>query len=144
MKKNGRKILTMIFVMFLTSISFSQVTEEEARKSTELFFSLCKKNDYLNSAKLLAYYGADKLRLYKDFYNPNNPDELKEIKRICKKVTATLLISDSFSFGDFKEKTVDGVKLKSLDILFLSGSQKIKRKIFFIEIDKKVAIFDYN
>jgi len=82
--------------------------------------------------------------LYSDFYNPNNPNELKEIKRICKKVTATLLISDSFSFGEFKDKIVNGVKLKSLDIQFLSGSQKIKRKIFFLQIDKKSAIFDYN
>ena len=142
--KNERNILTLIFILFLTSISFSQVTEEEAKKSTELFFSLCKKNDYPNAAKLLAYYGSDKLRLYSDFYNPNNPDELKEIKRICKKVTATLLISDSFSFGEFKDKIVNGVKLKSLDIQFLSGSQKIKRKIFFLQIDKKSAIFDYN
>jgi len=142
--KNERNILTLIFILFLTSISFSQVTEEEAKKSTESFFSICKKSDYPNAAKLLAYYGSDKLRLYNDFYNPNNPDELKEIKRICKKVTATLLISDSFSFGEFKDKIVNGVKLKSLDIQFLSGSQKIKRKIFFIQIDKKAAIFDYN
>jgi len=142
--KHEKKLLTLIFLFLLVSVSFSQVTEEEAKKSTDLFFSYCKVNDFQNSAKLLAYYGSDKLRLYKDFYNPNNPDELKEVKRICKKVTATLLISDSFSFGKFEDKEVNGVKLQSLDVQFLSGTQKIKRKILFIKIDKTVAIFDYN
>jgi hypothetical protein len=142
--KHGKKLLTLVFLFLLVGVSFSQVTEEEAKKSTDLFFSYCKVNDFQNSAKLLAYYGADKLRLYKDFYNPNNPDELKEVKRICKKVTATLLISDSFSFGKIENKEVNGVKLQSLEVQFLSGTQKIKRKILFIKIDKTAAIFDYN
>ncbi len=142
--KHGKKLLTLVFLFLLVGVSFSQVTEEEAKKSTDLFFSYCKANDFQNSAKLLAYYGADKLRLHKDFYNPNNPDELKEVKRICKKVTATLLISDSFSFGKIENKEVNGVKLQSLEVQFLSGTQKIKRKILFIKIDKTAAIFDYN
>ncbi|MBU0473410.1 MAG: hypothetical protein KKF62_04545 [Bacteroidetes bacterium] len=144
MKKNELGISTLIFVLFLAVLSYGQVSEQEAKNTTELFFSLCKKNDFQNSAKVLAYYGADKARLYKDFFNPKNPDELKEVKRICKKVNATLLISDSFSFGQYSDQIVNGEKLKSLEVQFLSGSQKIKRKILFIKIEKAVAIFDYN
>ncbi|MDA3862034.1 MAG: hypothetical protein PF445_12500 [Melioribacteraceae bacterium] len=137
-------IITLILLIFGTNFSLAQVTVDEAKKATESFFTLCKKNDFKNSAKILAYSGADKSRLYKDIYNANNPDEFKEVKRICKKVNATLLISDSYSFGKFRDRTIDGKKLQSLDVQFLSGSQKIRRKILFIKIKGVATIFDYN
>ena len=137
-------IITLFFVLLTTNFSFSQVSVDEAKKATESFFTFCKKNDFVNSSKLLAYYGSDKSRLYKDFYNSNNPDEFKEIKRICKKVNATILISDSHSYGKFRDKTIDGKKLQLLEVQFISGNQKIKRRILFIKINEKTAIFDYK
>ena len=137
-------IITLFFVLLTTNLSFSQVSVDEAKKATESFFTFCKKNDFINSSKLLAYYGSDKSRLYKDFYNSNNPDEFKEVKRICKKVNATLLISDSHSYGKFRDKTIAGKKLQVLEVLFISGSQKIKRRIMFVKIEGKPAIFDYK
>ena len=144
MNRKNRIYLVIILVMVFVNQTNAQVLEVEAKKTTESFFAFCKKNDFQNSAKLLAYMGADQARLYSDFYNPNNPDELKEIKRICKKINATLLISDSYSFGDFEDKTINGKKLQYMEVQFLSGSQKIKRKIFFVKIKDSVAIFDYN
>jgi len=137
-------ITTLIFVLFGASLSFAQVSVDEAKTATEAFFELCKKNDYKSSAGVLAYTGADKSRLYKDFYNSNNPDEFKEVKRICKKANATLLISDSYKYGKFKNRTINGKKLQLLEVQFLSGSQKIKRKILFVNINNKAAIFDYK
>ncbi len=144
MKTKKNIFLTLMLVVISTTFVFAQVSEADAKKITESFFNLSKKNDIKNAAKLLAYCGADKSRLYKDFYNPNNPDEFKEVKRICKKVNATLLISDSYSFGKFRERTINGKKLKSLEVKFLSGTQKIRRKILFIKINGSTAIFDYK
>ena len=144
MIKKQHFILTLIFVFLVTSFSVAQVSVDEAKKTTESFFELCKKNDFQNSANVLAYSGADKARLYKDFYNASNPDEFKEVKRICKKVNATLLISDSYSFGKFRDRTINGKKLQTLEVQFLSGSQKIKRRILFVKIKGTAAIFDYN
>lgn len=144
MKTVKRIFLTLILVVISTTFVFAQVSEADAKKMTESFFSFCKKNDVKSAAKLLAYYGADKSRLYKDFYNSNNPDEFKEVRRICKKVNATLLISDSYSYGKFRERTIAGKKLKALEVKFLSGTQKIKRKILFIKINGSTAIFDYK
>ncbi len=139
-----RFIFALAFVMLLVNFVSAQVSEVDAKKTTEKFFTLCKANNFKSSTKLLAYYGADKSRLYKDFYNSSNPDEFKEVKRICKKVNATLLISDSYSFGKFRNRTINGKKLQSLDVVFLSGTQKIKRKILFVSIKGSPAIFDYN
>ncbi len=105
---------------------------------------LCKNNDFKNASKILAYYGENNSRIYKDFFNSNNPDEFKEVKRVCKKATATLLISDSYKFGKFRDRVIDKKKVKSLDIIFLSGTQKVKSKVLFLEINGRPAIFDYN
>jgi hypothetical protein len=143
MKRSG--LILIVLALFITSTNlFGKITEFQAKETVEEFFKLCKRNDFKNSAKLLAYYGENKSRLYKDLFNPNNPDEFKEIKRICKKITATLMISDSYGFGKFRDRTIDGKKFKSLDVIFLSGKQKVKRKILFVEINGKPAIYYYN
>ncbi len=141
-----KKILITIIlsVLFVNTSLFAQINEAKAKATVENFFTLCKKSDFKKSANLLAYYGKDKSRIYKDFFNPNNPDEFKEVKRVCKKVTATLLISDSYSFGKFRDKIIDKKKFKSLDVIFLSGKQKVKQKVLLLEINGKIAIFDYN
>jgi hypothetical protein len=145
MKKKNLILLLITFTLLFAQTSlFAQITELEGKETVENFFKLCKKNDYKSSSRILAYYGADNSRIYKDLFNPNNPDELKEIKRICKKVTATLLISDSYSFGKFRNRTIDKIKFKSLDVIFLSGSQKVKQKVLLLEINGKPVIFNYN
>jgi len=145
MQRKNLTLFTIIFSVLLMNTSlFAQITEAKAKETIENFFTLCKKSDFKNSSKLIAYYGEDKSRMYKDFFNPNNPDEFKEVKRVCKKVTATLLISDSYSFGKFRDRIIDKKKFKSLDVIFLSGKQKVKRKVLFLEINGKIAIFNYN
>lgn len=144
MKNTNKVFLSFITFLIFSSITVAQVIESEAKATAKTFFEICKKNDFKKSATILAYVGADKQRLYKDFYNPNNPDEYKEVKRICKKINATLLISDSYDFGKFKDRKINGKNVQYLEVKFVSGSQKIRRKIFFIKINKKVAIFDYN
>ena len=145
MKKNIFILTTIILsLLFVNTGLFGQISEAKAKKTVENFFTLCKKSDYKNASNLLAYNGKDKARIYKDFFNPNNPDEFKEVKRVCKKVTATLLISDSYSFGKFRDRTIDKKKFKSLDVIFLSGKQKVKQKVLLIDINGKTAIYDFN
>ena len=145
MKKNLLILFaTILALLFVSSNLHGQTGEVKAKETVENFFSLCKKNDFANASNILAYYGKDKSRTYKDFFNPNNPDEFKEVKRVCKKVTATLLISDSHSFGKFRDKVIDENKFKSLDVIFLSGEQKVKQKVLLLEINGKISIFNYN
>ena len=108
MKKIFLILITTIFsLLIVNSILLAQINEADAKNSIENFFTLCKKSDFKNAANILAYNGKDKSRIYKYFFNPNNPDEFKEVKRVCKKVTATLLISDSYSFGKFRDKIIE-------------------------------------
>ena len=145
MKKNLLILIAIILsLLFVNSTLQAQISEVDAKNSVENFFTLCKKSDFKNASSLLAYNGKDESRIYKDFFNPNNPDEFKEVKRVCKKVTATLLISDSYSFGKFRDKIIEEMKFKSLDVIFLSGKQKVKQKVLLLEINGKIAIFDYN
>ncbi|MCK5456362.1 MAG: hypothetical protein KAI45_04490 [Melioribacteraceae bacterium] len=145
MKKNVFILITIILsLLFVSTSLFAQINEAKAKATVENFFTLCKKSDFKNASNLLAYNGKDKSRIYKDFFNPNNPDEFKEVKRVCKKVTATLLISDSYSFGKFRDRTIDKKKFKSLDVIFLSGKQKVKQKVLLIDVNGKTAIYDFN
>ena len=145
MKKNIFILTTIILsLLFMSTSLIGQISEATAKKTVENFFTLCKKSDFKNASILLAYNGKDKARIYKDFFNPNNPDEFKEVKRVCKKVTATLLISDSHSFGKFRDRTINNKKFKSLDVIFLSGKQKVIQKILLIDINGKIAIYDFN
>jgi hypothetical protein len=144
MKITTRAIFAFITILIFSSLAIAQVAEADAKKATESFFAFSKKNDFKGAAKLLAYVGADKSRLYEDNYNPNNPDEFKEVKRICKKINATLLISDSYNFGKFGDRKINGKDIQFLEVEFISGSQKIRRKVFFVKVKEQVAIFDYN
>ena len=143
-KKNIILFTIILSVLLMNTNLLAQITEAKAKETIENFFTLCKKNDFKNSSNMLAYYGEDKSRIYKDFFNSNNPDEFKEVKRVCKKVTATLLISDSYNFGKFRDRIIEKKKFQSLDVIFVSGKQKVKRKVLFLEINGKPAIFDYN
>ena len=145
MKKKLLILITItLSLLFVNSTLFAQINEAKAKETVENFFTLCKQSNFKNASNLLAYYGKDKSRIYNDYFNANNPDEFKEVKRVCKKVTATLLISDSYSFGKLRDKLIEGKKFKSLDIIFLSGKQKVKQKVLLLEINGKIAIFDYN
>lgn len=145
MKKNLLILITTtLSLLFVSSTLYAQISEVSAKKTVDNFFTLCKKSDFESASNLLAYYGKDDSRTYKDVFNPNNPDEFKEVKRVCKKVTATLLISDSYSFGKFRDKVIEGKKFKSLDVIFLSGKQKVKQKVLLLEINGQITIFDYH
>ncbi len=78
MKK--RKTILFLFLLSVVLMSTSllaQITEEKAKATIEEFFLLCKNNDFKNSSKILAYYGENNSRIYKDIFNSNNPDEFK-------------------------------------------------------------------
>jgi hypothetical protein len=137
-------IINLFIIFFSANFSFAQLTQTEANATIENFFSLCKKGDFHNSAKLLIYFGQDKVRLYKDFFNPDNPDEFKEVKRICKKVNATLLISDSYTIGKLRKLKFNGETVQGVNVLFKSGKQKIRKRILLKKINDKTGILDYS
>ena len=145
MINNKKRIVFSLFALiFAANIMSAQITQKEAESTIEKFFSLCKKGDFHNSAGLLVYSGQDKTRSYKDFFNPNNPDEFKEVKRICKKVNATLLISDSYNFGKLRTVKFYDKTVQSLDVFFKSGKQKMRKRILLAKVKDKTGILSYN
>jgi len=134
-----------IFVMIFTFIGFNainaQIDKQSAINVANQLFNSCKKNDYRSSASILAYHGSDEARLYKDTYNYSNPQEASEVKRFCNRMKAMVEISDSYEFGSFRTRKMHGHEMKSLDVIFKSGNQKIKNRLIFIAIKGKPVIY---
>jgi len=134
-------IFVMVSAFIGSNIINAQVDKQSAIKVANQLFNACKNNDYRSTADILAYHGSDEARLYKDTYNYTNSQEASEVKRFCRRMKAMVEISDSYEFGSFKTRKVHGHEVKSLDVIFKSGNQKIKNKLIFIAINGKPVIY---
>jgi len=140
-----KKLISFFVIIFAIVVSsnviFGQITEQSAKSVANKFFNACKKSDYGSASVMLAYHGSDESRLYKDTYNYSISEDASDVKRFCNRVKATLEISDSYEFGKFRTKKSHGNEYKSLDVVFKSGSQKIKNKLIFIYIKNSPIIY---
>ena len=133
------------FVIIITIISsnvlIAQINEQSAKSVADKFFAACERSDYRTAAGMLGYHGSDESRLYKDTYNFSIHEDTDDVKRFCNRVKATIEISDSYEFGRFSSRIVHGKEVKSLDVTFKSGNQKIKNKLIFIIVNESPVIF---
>ncbi len=134
-----------LFVTIATFISFNainaQISEQSAKNIANQLFSSCEKNDYRSVADILAYHGSDESRLYKDTYNYSNSKEASAVKRFCNRLKALIEISDSYELGSLRSRKIYGKEVKSLDVVFKSGNQKIKNKLIFIDIKGNPVVY---
>ncbi len=134
--------ISVILLAFIGSNAINaQIDKQSAINVANQLFNSCKKNNYRSTADILAYHGSDETRLFKDTYNYSNPQEAAEVKRFCKRMKAMIEISDSYEFGSFRSRKMHGHEVKSLDVIFKSGNQKIKNKLIFIAIKGKPVIY---
>ncbi|MBN2570893.1 MAG: hypothetical protein JXA68_02085 [Ignavibacteriales bacterium] len=134
-------ILVVIFFLF-TSYLFSnvncsssnQIQEEKIKNMVTKFLDYCDIKDYESAGKYLLYNGENANRKYKEIFNYSNTDEKKEVERICKKVNAMLIISDSYTNGSITQETKEGITWQVLEVFFKSGEQVLRQTFYILEI----------
>lgn len=140
---NKIKYLTalMILVAFFSSITFAQ---SSAKANLTSLFELSKAKSYEKAAALIAYDGDDKPRIKKDAFNPANKEELAQVKRICKKISALIELSSKYDFGTSSVKQEGENEIQLLEVNFISGEQKLVTEFSFIKTGKGYLLYNMN
>lgn len=143
-----KKLFLILSYFILTSYIFSytscsssvQLQEEKIKNMINKFLDYCDKKDYENASKLLLYNGNDPSRKYKVVFDYNNSDDKKEVERICKKINAMLIISDSYTNGSITQEIKDGINWNVLEVFFKSGEQVLRQSFYVLEISDNYYI----
>lgn len=140
---NKIKYLTalMMFAAFFTSITFAQ---SSAKASLTSLFELSKAKSYEKASALIAYDGEDKTRLKKDAFNAANKEELAQVKRICKKISALIELSSKYDFGTSSVKQEGENEIQLIEVNFISGAQKLVTEFSFIKTEKGYLLSNMN
>lgn len=145
--KSILKYFLVITIVFLsnTEILFAQKSNETAVKSVLTnILDLSKSKVYEKAAALIAYDGEDKNRNQKESFNPANKDELNQVKRICKKISALLDLSSKHEFGQFSTNSSSGKDVYTIEVSFVSGDQKLVTSFSFIKTEKGYLLSNMN
>jgi hypothetical protein len=103
-----------------------------------------KSKAYDKAALLIAYDGEDKTRIQKDSFNPANKDELTEAKRMCKKISALIELSSKYEITTFIPAASGSKEAFTLNVVFISGEQKLTTSFNFIKCDKGYLLTNMN
>jgi hypothetical protein len=103
-----------------------------------------KSKSYEKAALLIAYEGEDKTRVQKDSFNPANKDELTEVKRKCKKISALIELSSKYEITSFVPAASGTKDAFKLNVVFISGEQKLTTSFDFIKCDKGYLLSNMN
>ncbi len=139
--------LGMILILLTTSgskIIFAQGTEGEVKNTLISLFEYSKSKTYDKAAHLISYDGGDRSRIQKDSFNSTNKDELNQVKRVCKKISALLDLSSKHEFGQFDTKKDGDIENYFIEVNFISGDQKLVTTFSFIKTDKGFLLTGIN
>ena len=142
-----KKLVNIVFVAFIlfaigAQVDYAQSNDASAVKSVlKNLLDFSKAKSYDKATGLIAYEGTDKNRVHKDSFNPANKEEINQVKRICKKITALLELSSKYEFGDFKSSE-EGVY--SMQVTFISGEQKLTTTFTFVKTEKGFLLTNMN
>ena len=103
-----------------------------------------KSKSYSKAALLIAYNGEDKARFQKDSFNPMNKDELTEAKRFCKKISALIELSSKYEITTFTPPASGSKDAFTLNVVFISGEQKLTTSFNFIKCEKGYLLSNIN
>ncbi len=146
MKRITKLFLLPVFILFLSSQGIVAQSSNESTVKSVLtnLLEYSKSKSYNKAAELIAYDGEDSKRVDKDSYNAANKDELNQVKRFCKKISALLELSSSHEFSDFKTSKDGGKEEFILHVTFISGDQKLITAFSFIKTDKGFLLTNMN
>ena len=103
-----------------------------------------KSKAYDKAALLIAYDGEDKTRIQKNSFNPANKDELTEVKRMCKKISALIELSSKYEISTFIPAVSGSKDVFTLNVVFISGEQKLTTSFDFIKSEKGFLLSNMN
>lgn len=138
------KYLYIISFILFTAVNVSgqiKSHEQDVKTVLELLFEFSKNQNYIAAAELIAYSGDDENRNNKDTFNVSDRMEFNQVKRICKQIYALLQLSQ-FQFGDYQATFDDGVTHYNLDVYFISGEQRIKKRFQFLKTENDKYLLD--
>ena len=135
-------MILFTLVAFSSHVQYAQANDENSVKSTlKNLLEFSKTKAYDKAANLIAYEGDDKNRTHKDSFNPSNKEELNQVKRICKKITALLELSSKYEFGEFKSASKGAY---TVQVTFISGEQKLATTFNFEKTGKGFLLVSMN
>ncbi|MFC2133457.1 hypothetical protein ACFLTH_02465 [Bacteroidota bacterium] len=115
--------------------------EQDVKAVIERLFEFSNNQNYKSAAELIAYSGEDDNRNNNDTFNVSDRMEFNQVKRICKQIYALLELSE-YQLGDYKATFDNGVTHYNLDIYFISGEQRIKKRFQFVKTENGKYLLD--
>ena len=137
--------LVLIVVISGSNILFAQNESENEVKSTlNKLFDFSKSKSYDKAASCIAYEGEDKNRIGKESFKPANKDELNQVKRVCKKISALIELSSKHEFGKFNVVKDEDKESYTMEVNFISGDQKLVTSFRLIKTAGGLLLTDMN
>lgn len=143
-------LMKSIFFVLIVLISRSNIllaqNESESAVKTTLtkLFDFSKSKSYEKAASYIAYEGEDKNRVGKESFNAVNKDELNQVKRVCKKISALIDLSSKHEFGKFNIQKDGEKESYSMEVNFVSGDQKLVTSFNLIKAGKELLLTNMN
>ena len=146
MKIIMKSLLLVLFVAISGSnILFAQnESENEVKTTLNKLFDFSKSKVYDKAASYIAYEGEDKNRIGKESFNAANKDELNQVKRICKKISALIDLSSKHEFGKFNIQKDGEKESYTIEVNFVSGDQKLVTSFRLIKTANGLLLADMN
>ncbi len=146
MKKETRYLLYGIFFLLIVPIFiFPQDQDESSVKDVlQKILDYSKTKTYDKAALLIAYNGEDKSRIGTDTFNPSNQEDLNQVKRICKKISALIELSEQYSVNKIEVAKPGDKVIYKISVGFKSGSQVLNTSFEFIKLPKGYALLTVN
>ncbi len=140
-----KRFIIIFITFFITAnILFAQTTEDKnlIKKNITKIFTLCSKENFEQTVKLIAYNGQDSKRKYKDFFNLKVRKEKSALIRAGKKIKALLKISDKYDIITYK--TSKNPNIIEVSVQFKSGTQTIVTTFEFTKLKKNWLLAEIN
>ncbi len=142
------KRLISLAKVFIILIAFGYQTNYAQPNNGNTVMSILKNllefsktKAYDKAAGLIAYEGNDKNRVHNDSFNRSDKEELNQVKRICKKISALLDLSSKYEFGEIKSTAKDAY---TIQVTFVSGEQKLVTSFSFEKTAKGFLLTGMN
>lgn len=143
-----KRIIVFGMIFILMSISLSNIYAQEEKDAIianlSNLFNYSKSKNFDKAAALIAYEGENKNRVQKDTFNASDKDELNQVKRICKKISALIELATKYEFNPVTAKVDNGTNIYSIDVSFISGDQKLVTSFSFVKTEKGFLLSNMN
>jgi hypothetical protein len=143
-----RRLVALVLMMILLVAGAEKILAQDPESSVKTalnsLFELSKAKQYEKACSLIAYNGENTLRNRKEAFNPASKEELNQVKRICKKISALIDLSSKQEFGKFETKKDAANENYIIEMNFISGDQKLVTAFSFIKTGKGFLLTDIN